>query len=147
MLLAATSTASSGSSPVTLFLPILLFGVFYVFFLRPRSLKAKRAQLQAKEVSVGDRVLTTSGMFGRVTRVTDETVVLEVAPDVELSFVRRAISRRLDDDNPMESSIDAQATELSDQPTNTTTEDSDQPSASDDRKQPEDPDTPKPIVD
>ncbi len=97
MLLAATASTPSGSNSLTLFAPILIFAAIYFFFLRPRAQKAKQAQLQAKDVVVGDRVMTTSGLFGRVSRVTDETVILEVAPDVELSFIKRAIARKIDE--------------------------------------------------
>lgn len=98
MLFAATSTVTASSSSLTVFLPIILVAGVYFVFVRPRAQKAKKAQLQDKEVAVGDRVMTTSGLFGRVSRLTADMVILEVAPDVELSFVKRAIARRIDDE-------------------------------------------------
>ena len=106
MLFAATATTSSQSSITSLLFPLLLVVGAYFLFIRPRSQAAKRAQAQGKDVSVGDRIITTSGMLGRVSRMTDETVIVEVAPDVEISFVRRAISRRIDDSDPLASSQD-----------------------------------------
>ncbi len=111
MLFAATATTSSQSSITSLLFPVLLVVGAYFLFIRPRAQAAKRTQAQGKDVEVGDRVITTSGMLGRISRMTDETVIVEVAPDVEISFVRRAISRRIDDSDPLASPSDAAAPE------------------------------------
>ena len=101
MILAAAAKTTSGGSSLSLLLPLLLVVVAYFLIIRPRSQQMKRTQAQSREVNPGDRVMTTSGMLGRVVKVGDETVLIEVAPDVQLSFVRRAISRRVDDDDPI----------------------------------------------
>ena len=103
MLFAATATTSSQSSITSLLFPVLLVVGAYFLFIRPRAQAAKRTQAQGKDVEVGDRIITTSGMLGRISRMTEETVIVEVAPDVEISFVRRAISRRIDDSDPLAS--------------------------------------------
>ncbi|CAG4932012.1 MULTISPECIES: preprotein translocase subunit YajC [Acidithrix] len=95
------AAAQTGGSSLTLLLPIVLFAGIYLLVLRPRAAKAKAAQANARVVEVGDRVMMTSGILGRVVRTTEETVVVEVAPDIELSFVRRAVSRKLEEADPL----------------------------------------------
>ena len=96
----AAATTSSGSS-ISLFLPLVLFAGIYFLVLRPRANKAKAAQAQARMADVGDRVMMTSGMLGRVVRMNEETVAVEVSPDLVLTFAKRAISRRLDETDPL----------------------------------------------
>ena len=48
-----------------------------------------------ESLAVGDEVVTAGGIFGTLTQVHDETVVLTVAPGVELTMARPAIHRRL----------------------------------------------------
>ncbi|MDA8278125.1 MAG: preprotein translocase subunit YajC [Actinomycetota bacterium] len=100
MLFLAAATTSSGSS-FSLLLPLVLFAGIYFLVLRPRANKAKAAQAQARLAEVGDRVMMTSGMLGRVVRMNDETVAVEVSPDLVLTFAKRAISRRLDETDPL----------------------------------------------
>ncbi|MDA8196591.1 MAG: preprotein translocase subunit YajC [Actinomycetota bacterium] len=111
-LLAAAST-SSGSS-ISLFLPLVLFAGIYFLVLRPRANKAKAAQAQARLADVGDRVMMTSGMLGRVVGINDETVAVEVSPDLVLTFAKRAISRRLDESDPLYVAFDPDTEEDSD---------------------------------
>ena len=106
MFFAAAATTTQSSSITTLLFPLLLVVGAYFLFIRPRSQQMKRAQAQSRDVSIGDRVMTTSGMLGRVVRVNDETVMLEIAPDVEVSFVRRAISKRMDESDPAVQELD-----------------------------------------
>ena len=97
MLLAATAATTSQGGITQLVFPVLIAVGAYLVFIRPRSQQAKRAKSQALDISVGDRVIMTSGILGRITRLTDDSALVEVAPDVEISFIRRAISRRIDD--------------------------------------------------
>ncbi|MDA8373173.1 MAG: preprotein translocase subunit YajC [Actinomycetota bacterium] len=106
MFFAAAATTTQSSSITTLLFPLLLVVGAYFLFIRPRSQQMKRTQMQSRDVSIGDRVMTTSGMLGRVVRLNEETVMLEIAPDVEVSFVRRAISKRMDESDPAVQEID-----------------------------------------
>ena len=77
-------------------LPLLGIGaVFYFILIRPQQRQRRAQQELTRSVEVGDEVLTSSGIFGRVVEVDDEAVVLEVAPDTRLRFVRGAIARKL----------------------------------------------------
>jgi len=88
---AAAATTKSGSS---LFLPIIivaLFGLFYFVMIRPQRNRQRQAQQMQNEVVPGTRVRTTAGMYATVVSVDGADVVLEVAPGVNVRYLRRAI--------------------------------------------------------
>ena len=90
---AAKATKSSGSY-VPLLIIVALFGLVYVFFLRPRQQRMRQQQTAARELGVGDEVMSAGGIFGRVVALDSDAVEVEVSPGVVLTFVRRAISPR-----------------------------------------------------
>jgi preprotein translocase subunit YajC len=90
---------TSGGSPFTFL--IFLLPIAALFFMM-RSQRKKLAQQQAVQqaVDVGDDVLLTSGIFGRVDGIDDDddTIWVEVAPGTRIHAVRGAIARRVTDD-------------------------------------------------
>ena len=90
-LLAATSSKSSGSS-LTFLLPIILIiAVFYFLLMRPQRNRQRRIQETQNAVTPGQRIRTTAGMYGTVVAIEDEDLILEIAPDVEIRVLRRAV--------------------------------------------------------
>ena len=95
-LLAATS--SKGGSPFTLIIIlVLIFGVFYFLMIRPQRNRQRQVMQVQNTVMPGQRVRTTAGMYGTVTAVEDGDVVIEVAPGVEIRYLKRAIMDVLSD--------------------------------------------------
>ncbi len=89
----AKSTSTSGSLTPFLVL-ILIFGGAYLLFIRPRSKRARAQQAAARQVGVGDAVMTAGGIFGTVVEVTPVSVAVEVSPGVVMTFIPRAVSAR-----------------------------------------------------
>ncbi len=89
----AKSTSTSGSLTPFLVL-ILIFGGAYLLFIRPRSKRARAQQAAARQVGVGDAVMTAGGIFGTVVEVTPDSVAVEVSPGVVMTFIPRAVSAR-----------------------------------------------------
>lgn len=87
-----------------LFLPLLLILVLAVpLILNARRQKRAMAEAQRLQSSLtnGDRVVTTSGLYGTVVSSADEsTVDLEIAPGVRTTWMRAAIRERVADGNP-----------------------------------------------
>ncbi len=82
-----------------LILPFLLiFAAFYLLILGPRRAQARRAADLEKNLRPGVELITTSGIFGTVTRVDEEEVRLEIAPGVEIRLLKGAIGKFLDPD-------------------------------------------------
>lgn len=73
-------TAQSGGTSMTLFMVVyivLIIGFMYFITIRPQKKEQKRLNLMLSELGVGDSVLTTSGFYGIVIDITDDTVIVE----------------------------------------------------------------------
>ena len=90
--LTLAQTKKPSSSSATLLLLIGFGLVVYLFVLRPRNRKMRATQQQTKDAGVGDEVMMASGIIGRVTSIEGDRAMLEIAPDIEIEIVRRAIS-------------------------------------------------------
>src|SRR6204780_4572087 len=89
---AEAASKSSGSSSFTfLILIVLVFVGFYFLMIRPQRRRQQAVQQQQKTVSPGARVRTTAGMYATVVAVDGDDVILEVAPGVEVRYLKRAI--------------------------------------------------------
>ncbi len=72
------ASESSGSSWIILIVVyVVIFGGFYLIFMRPQSKERKRVQQMISEMEVGDTVLTSSGFYGIVIDMTDDDVIVE----------------------------------------------------------------------
>src|SRR5438105_2769231 len=98
MLALGSASAASGqtaSNPIGLLLPIvLLLGVFYFMLIRPQQRRSRSQRSLMDSLSVGDDVITIGGMHGTITEIDDDSILLEVAPEIEIRFIRSAISRK-----------------------------------------------------
>jgi preprotein translocase subunit YajC len=89
---AAEAAAKSGSSLTFPILIVLVFVGFYFLMIRPQRRRQQQVQQQQKTVAPGAQVRTTAGMYATVVEVDDNDVVLEVAPGVEVRYLKRAIA-------------------------------------------------------
>jgi preprotein translocase subunit YajC len=88
------STPASGQGgQIMAFLPlILLFAVFYFLLIRPQQKRAKTHKSFIENLKKGDRVVTSGGMYGTITGVTDDSVTIEVAEKVRVKVLKSAIA-------------------------------------------------------
>jgi preprotein translocase subunit YajC len=82
--------SGNAASLLILLLPLLLLAVLV---LSQRRRARAMEEFQAS-VATGDEVITTSGLYGRITAADDRVVSLEVSPGVVLRFDRRAVGMR-----------------------------------------------------
>jgi preprotein translocase subunit YajC len=87
----AASKSSSSSGFTFIILIVLVFGAFYFLMIRPQRRRQQQASQQQNTVSPGARVRTTAGMYATVVDVDGDDVILEIAPNVEVRYMRRAI--------------------------------------------------------
>jgi preprotein translocase subunit YajC len=73
-------------------LPILLVALFYFMILRPQQKRAKDHQAMIMAVKRGDTVVMSSGMIGKVTKVEDAEVQVEIATGVVVKVVKSTLS-------------------------------------------------------
>lgn len=76
---------------------LLLVGVMYFFFIRPQAKKQKQQQQFVNQLEKGKDVVTTSGMLGRIVKIEDDIVTLELEPKTFVRITRGSISRELTD--------------------------------------------------
>ena len=69
----------------------MLFGLFYVTIIRPQRNKQRQAAQTQNQVMPGQRVRTTAGIYGTVVSGDDRDVVVEIAPGVRITMLRRGI--------------------------------------------------------
>lgn len=91
IVLAAAASTKSSFNPSTLILILVVVVGFYMLMIRPQRRRREQAAKQQNEVLPGARVRTTAGMYATVVDVDGDDVVLEVAPGVEVRYMRRAV--------------------------------------------------------
>src|SRR5687768_13927212 len=88
--------AMGGSGqPVSLlqFLPFaMILAIFYFLILLPMKRRQKKIQEFQEALKVGDKVITTSGIYGHITRVSDKSVQLQIADKVRIEVARSAMA-------------------------------------------------------
>ena len=79
-----------------MFLPMLIALGAFMYFGSRRQKRAMQATIDLHEsLHVGDRVLTTAGLYGTILRITDDDVDLEIAPGVVTTWLKLAIRERI----------------------------------------------------
>ena len=92
ILLQAAQPTTGKTGMMSSFLMIgLLIIVFWLFFIRPQSKKAKEQQKFRDELKKGDKVVTIGGFHGKITEVKEHTVMVSLAPDVEVELEKSAL--------------------------------------------------------
>lgn len=75
------------------FLPMLLIiVVFYFFMIRPQMKKSKDHKKYVEELKKGDKVITTSGIHGKIVELNDTTFLVEVESGTKIRFEKSSIS-------------------------------------------------------
>jgi preprotein translocase subunit YajC len=96
----SSSTKTSGGFTELLLFMVLLFGIFYFVMIRPQRARQRAAAAKQNEARPGARVRTTAGIYGTLVSGDDRDVVIEIAPGVEITMLRRGIMEVLPDDYP-----------------------------------------------
>jgi preprotein translocase subunit YajC len=87
----AATASKGGFSSSTLILILIVVVAFYFLMIRPQQRRKQQAAQKQSTVQPGARVRTTAGMYATVVDVDGDDVVLEVAPGVEVRYMKRAI--------------------------------------------------------
>ena len=80
-----------GSMWSSLVFILLLIVVFWLFFIRPQSKKAKEEQKFRESLKKGDKVVTIGGFHGKVVEVKEKTVIISLAPNMEVEVEKTAL--------------------------------------------------------
>ena len=93
------AAGGGGSQGFTAFIPIILiFVIFYFLLIRPQQKRAKEHRVLLSNLKVGDQVLTTGGIYGRVTGLRDDIITVEISDKVRVKVSRGHIGTILKQD-------------------------------------------------
>ena len=84
------------------FVLLAMFVLMYLLILRPQRQQQRRHAEMLDSLKVGDEVVTAGGIYGDVTAVEPDRVMLEIAEDVEIEVAKRAISNVVPPEEPDE---------------------------------------------
>ena len=87
-----TSTGAAGGGAEQLFIMVAIFAVFYFLLIRPQTKRAKEHRQMVAELSKGDEVITNGGVYGKLTKVSDDHVEVEIADNTTVRLQRQAIA-------------------------------------------------------
>jgi len=76
---------------------VLTFGIMYFLMIRPQQKKAKQHQESLNELKPGERVITNSGFFGKIHRLDDKIVTLEIANNVRVQMLKSQIAGKAEE--------------------------------------------------
>lgn len=101
IILMAQPTGDEAANPLMSFLPLLLIiVVFYFFMIRPQVKRQKETRKFREALKKGDKVVTTGGIYGKISEVKETVIVLEIAKDVLIKVDKNGIIKDMSDAQP-----------------------------------------------
>lgn len=93
----AQAGAATGGEPGFMgLLPIILmFVLLYFLMIRPQMKRSKEAKAMVESLQKGDEVITAGGVLGRISKISEAYITLEIAPNTEISIQKAAVQTLL----------------------------------------------------
>jgi preprotein translocase subunit YajC len=88
---------SNGGGTVQLLFFAAMFLIFWLFLIRPQTKRQKEQRKFAESLEKGNEVVTTSGILGKITKIEDDIVTIEVGAKVYLRVTKSSISKEMTD--------------------------------------------------
>jgi preprotein translocase subunit YajC len=99
----AQAAAGGAAGSLISFVPILLiFAIMYFLMIRPQQKKMKDHKKMIEAVRRGDQVVTSGGMIGKVVKVADGEVEVELAPNVKVRVIKSTLAQVTSKTEPAE---------------------------------------------
>lgn len=67
---------------------VAMFVVFYFLLIRPQKKRDKEARMMIESLAVGDKVVSIGGIYGKITQLKEDTLVLETGSQAEKSYIK-----------------------------------------------------------
>jgi preprotein translocase subunit YajC len=91
IMLAGEAPKGTGMNAQFLIMMVLIIVVFYFFMIRPQSKRQKELRNFRESLKKGDKVLTTGGIYGRITDIDGQIVMIEVDNNVKIKVDKAAV--------------------------------------------------------
>jgi len=89
----AAGDAAGGASMLVQFFPLIaIFAIMYFLLIRPQNKRMKEHKDMVSALRRGDQVVTSGGILGKVVKVADDMVTVEIAKDIQVQVVKSTIS-------------------------------------------------------
>lgn len=88
---AAEGATAQGSTTMTMIMIAGMFAVFYFLVLRPQNKRQKEHQNMINALAKGDEVVLAGGILGRITKITESLLTVEISEGVEILVQRTAV--------------------------------------------------------
>ncbi len=99
----AQAAAGGAAGGLISFVPILLiFAIMYFLMIRPQQKKQKEHKAMVLALRRGDQVVTSGGMIGKVVKVADSEIEVELAPNVKVRVIKSTVSHVMSKTEPAE---------------------------------------------
>ena len=84
--------AQGGSgSMMSIMMIVMLFVIMYFFMIRPQQKKQKEVQKMRENLKVGDKVVTSGGIYGKIKEIEDTAFIIEIAEGVKVKVDKASI--------------------------------------------------------
>ncbi len=96
MMAAFLMQATSGAAGILgnpLTMMVIVMGIFYVMLILPQQRQRKKVQAMLQALKSGDKVITSSGIYGTVNGIDGDTIILKIADQVKIRIARSAIAQ------------------------------------------------------
>ena len=97
---AAGQAGQTGSSWSFLLMLALMFGVMYLFMIRPQRKQQKQLEEMRNSLKKGDKVITAGGIYGTVAEIDGNTVLVKVDGEVKIRVDKSSINRDMTGEQP-----------------------------------------------
>jgi preprotein translocase subunit YajC len=84
---------ANNSQLISLLYIVGLFAILYFLMIRPQQQRQKKHQDMINSIKTNDKVITIGGIYGTIERIKDNSIILEVADNVRMEFLKTAISQ------------------------------------------------------
>lgn len=84
--------AGQGDPMTSLIFMIVIFAVFYFLLIRPQAKRAKEHKQMVSALNKGDEVITSGGIYGKLSNVSEDLVEVDIADGTTVKMQRQAIS-------------------------------------------------------
>ena len=88
-----TGTGGEGGGASFFLMMGVIFVIMYFLVFRPQQKQAKQLREMIAALKKGDKIISTGGLHGTITGLTDDTVTMEIAPKVRVKISRASVSR------------------------------------------------------
>ena len=89
---AQSTSPQAGGSGSFILMMVVFIAIFYFMLIRPQTKQAKEHKAMLESLSKGDEIVTNGGMLGRVNKIGDNFIAIEIAQNLEIKIQKQAVS-------------------------------------------------------